>query len=137
PAVVQHAAELAHRRDRRVELPRVLPGLAQEQGWRVTRGHGRDDLSHLCPPRLLGRFRESLEEWASPTLQAIPDYIYQCMVAPPSTTSVWPVTKSLSSDAKKITAPTRSAGSCTRGSARASIRAERMRMISSLGFSSL
>ena len=34
----------------------------------------------------------------------------QCITEPPSTTNVWPVMKSLSSDAKKATAPAMSSG---------------------------
>ena len=40
------------------------------------------------------------------------------MAEPPSTTSVWPVTKAASSLARKLTAPTRSSGVSSRGMAR-------------------
>src|SRR5207244_10271916 len=60
----------------------------------------------------------------------------QCMHAPPSTTSVWPVMKSLSAEAKKATAPTRSSGVCMRCSALVEAAAWRYFTMSSPAFSS-
>ena len=45
----------------------------------------------------------------------------QCIKEPPSTTSVWPVMKSLSPEAKKISEPMRSSGSSSRLSARLAV----------------
>ncbi len=56
------------------------------------------------------------------------------MCAPPSTTKVWPVMKSLSEEAKKATAPTRSSGFCMRASARVDAAAWRYFTTSSLAF---
>src|SRR5206468_2521740 len=61
---------------------------------------------------------------------------HQCMCAPPSTTSVWPVMKSLSEEAKNATAPTRSSGRCMRCSARVDAAAWRYLIRASSAFSS-
>ncbi len=49
----------------------------------------------------------------------------QCIIFPPSTSSVWPVMKSLAGEDRNITAPTRSSGTCTRSMARPDERAAR------------
>src|SRR5882762_5648952 len=58
------------------------------------------------------------------------------MHAPPSTTRVCPVMKSLSDEAKKTIAPTRSSGFCVLLSARSSAAAARILTMPSSGFSS-
>src|SRR5262249_28542723 len=59
------------------------------------------------------------------------------ITAPPSTTSVCPVMKALSWEARKMAAPTRSAGYWMRGSARAPMRCLRNSISSGVGLSSL
>ena len=51
--------------------------------------------------------------------------VNQCIDLPPSTLMVWPVMKSLAGDDRNITAPTRSAGTCTRSMARPATREAR------------
>src|SRR5262249_42562236 len=96
-----------------------------------------DDLSDALRPGRASRRKQQNkggEEHAMPG-HVLHPMLAQCIWAPPSTTRVWPVMKSLSLEAKNTAAPVRSSGFCMRLSARSPLAAERFFISASSGFS--